>query len=100
MQVQVYAGGEVAYSAIFAAPSRDALHRVAIRVQPGNYGAAVDGVIAATGPSAAAVSGITTVNLNRHDGVTSNQFARSLAFVGVVDNLGLIASSAVSGGYL
>lgn len=99
MQVQVSVGGSLAYSATFPAPARDALHRVAVRVAPGNYGAAVDGSIAASGTSTAAVS-VATISLNRHLGVSSNQFARSMSVSGVMSNVALVAASAVSGGYL
>lgn len=101
LRIEVYVGGASVFSADFAAPARSTSHVAAIRIKPGAFAAAVDGVISTVAAVSPSLANINTISLNKHGSSHGNQFARSLSITAQQPDDGPFAASAtVSGGYL
>jgi len=101
LRIEAYIGGASVFSADFAAPARSTSHVAAIRLKPGAFAAAVDGVISTVADVSPALANINTISLNKHGALVGNQFARLLSITAQQPDDGPFAASAtISGGYL
>jgi len=101
LRVEVFVGGASVYSADFVAPTRYEAHVAAIRLQPGQIMAAVDGVAGAGVVASPSLAALDAIHINRHGSQYGNQFARSLAITQEpLTDAALLAAATVSGGYI
>jgi len=101
LRIEVYIGGASVFSADFAAPTRSTSHVAAIRLKPGAFAAAVDGVISTVADVSPSLANINTISLNKHGSVYGNQFARGMTIsASLPDDGPFAAGSSVSGGFI
>jgi len=101
LRIEVFVGAATVFTADFSAPARGTSHVAAIRLKPGAFAAAVDGVLSSVGAVSPSLANINTLSLNKHGSLVGNQFARSLTVTAEQPDDGPFAALAsVSGGFI